>query len=237
MNIDWFKNHYEEIYFPFINEILYNENFIPIRLNADELLKFNEEDFCLKIDYAIAKSNIWPVEIHDPVTNNLIDDAGEYVFLNYLDLQCSRSHLILEDFFEHRDTQNRSTPNRYDTFNEENLVKWQLVRIKLKRISYQKELSLLKNSIQDLRKPPKSSEKNTLKGKKLNLLERFEIAKQILNIETQIRKLDISEAEKCKLLSIILDCNTTNARHILNGKYPGKIRYDLISEYISEIMK
>ena len=88
-----------------------------------------------------------------------------------------------------------------------------------------------------IEKPDKKPQKNTLKGKKLNLLERYEIAKQVFDIDNQIRTLHISEAEKDKLLSLILDCNTTNARHIMNGKYPGKIREELITEYIQTLKK
>lgn len=78
---------------------------------------------------------------------------------------------------------------------------------------------------------------NTLNGKKLNLSERYVIAKEVFNIDKQISTLNISEAEKDKLLSLILDCNTTNARHIMNGKYPGKIRKELITEYIQTLKK
>lgn len=107
--------------------------------------------------------------------------------------------------------------------------------------SIESTLNLLKrekNSWENLiGKTKKHSQQNTVKGKKLNLLERYEIAKQVFNFESQIRTLNISEAEKHKVLGLILDCNVTNARHVMNGKYPGKIRKDLISEYIQDLKK
>jgi len=74
-----------------------------------------------------------------------------------------------------------------------------------------------------------------IQGKKLNLLERYEIAKDILDIDNKIRRLNISDTEKYKLLGYILGCNTTNARHIMNGKYQGKIRENVINEYLNSL--
>jgi hypothetical protein len=67
--------------------------------------------------------------------------------------------------------------------------------------------------------------KNLLyKGINLNLSERFEIAKKTLNIEITLRKLNIKESEKHRLLSFIMDCNIDTARHLMTGKYDSKDR-------------
>lgn len=104
-----------------------------------------------------------------------------------------------------------------------------------KRMIYEYEIKLsrLPGSFQI----KKESETNLLHGKKLNLSERYELAKRIFDIDKEIRKLPVSEGEKDKLLSLILDCSTTNARHILNGKYPGKIREKLVSDYVETLKK
>ncbi len=71
----------------------------------------------------------------------------------------------------------------------------------------------------------------TLYGKQINLLERFKIANDVLQIEHKIRILKISEAEKHKLLSIILGCNIDNAKKIMNGNYDAKVKENLLADY------
>ena len=63
-----------------------------------------------------------------------------------------------------------------------------------------------------------------LNGSDLNLSERFKIANEVLNIDATLRKLNIKDLEKYKLLSYILNCSEDNARHLMNGKYNSKDR-------------
>lgn len=81
------------------------------------------------------------------------------------------------------------------------------------------------------------TEKNLLQGKKLNYSERYKILDDISGIDKLIRGLNILDREKYKLLSLILGCNSTNARHIMNGKYPAKIKDDLINNYLKDLKK
>lgn len=86
-----------------------------------------------------------------------------------------------------------------------------------------------------LPKTIKKTESLLLQGKSLNLSERYEIARSTLDIDNKIRTLNISDTEKYKLLGYILGCNSTNARHIMNGKYQGKIREDILEEYLKTL--
>jgi hypothetical protein len=73
--------------------------------------------------------------------------------------------------------------------------------------------------------PMKQENKNLLlNGKDLNLSERFKIANEILDIGNTIRRLNIKDLEKYKLLSYIINCSEDNARHLMNGKYNSKDR-------------
>ena len=89
----------------------------------------------------------------------------------------------------------------------------------------QRQIDFLNSKLNSFSSNSYKSKKNGLfEGKKLNLSERFEIAKKILNIETTIRTLNIPELKKYELLSFILDCNKDNARDLMNGKYNSKNR-------------
>jgi hypothetical protein len=78
---------------------------------------------------------------------------------------------------------------------------------------------------------------NLISGKQVNLYERFLIANEVLQIETKIRTLKISEAEKHNLLSLILGCNIDNAKKIMNGSYDAKVKEDLLQDYFKTLKK
>lgn len=67
-------------------------------------------------------------------------------------------------------------------------------------------------------------------GRKLNLSERYKIANKVLDIESKLRTLNISEMDKHELLSFILGCNKDNARNLMNGRYTSNDR-DLTGFY------
>lgn len=82
---------------------------------------------------------------------------------------------------------------------------------------------LLANTNQSQQK--ETANKNLLlNGKDLNLSERFKIANKVLDIDKTLRKLNIKDLEKYKLLSYIMNCSEDNARHLMNGKYNSKDR-------------
>lgn len=73
-------------------------------------------------------------------------------------------------------------------------------------------------------KPTKPNKSLLFEGKNLNLSERYKIANKVINIEKQIRKLNIKELEKHQLLAYILGCDITTARNLYNGTYNSKDR-------------
>jgi hypothetical protein len=72
--------------------------------------------------------------------------------------------------------------------------------------------------------PIKSNKNLLFDGKPLNLLERYQIANKVLDIENKINTLNITKDKKNELLSYILDCNIDNAKKLLNGNYDAKPR-------------
>lgn len=104
---------------------------------------------------------------------------------------------------------------------------------------YEYYLKEYKFKLTRLPQPIKGSINKTklLNGKQLNLSERYQIADKIFGIDKKIRSLNLLDAEKYKIISLIFDCNPTNARHVMNGKYPAKVKEDLISTYLNDLMK
>lgn len=82
----------------------------------------------------------------------------------------------------------------------------------------------------------KISKSLMLNGKQLNLNERFKIADHVFGINEKFGLLNINEIEKYKLLAIILGCNETNARHLMNGIYKADIRKGLVNEYLDTLL-
>lgn len=102
---------------------------------------------------------------------------------------------------------------------------------------HDKIISELERRLNELPKPKKEVQGNLFNGKKLNLSERHKIVNELFEIDKIIRALNISDKEKNTLLSFTLGCNQTNARHLMNGKYPGKVREDLIKDYLETLNK
>jgi hypothetical protein len=73
-------------------------------------------------------------------------------------------------------------------------------------------------------KPNKPNKTLLFEGKDLNLSERYKIANKVLNIDKEIRKLNMKDLEKYQLLAYILGCNKDNARNLMNGTYNSKDR-------------
>ena len=96
--------------------------------------------------------------------------------------------------------------------------------------------SLLKNENEAVKET-----KNPLliEGKAPNILERYTIANELLDIDTTISKLNITSEGKSILLAQIMGCSKQAARELLNGTYNGraKIRTSTIDNYISNLKK
>lgn len=217
---------FEENTISFIKNLLLKKEFEVIRGNANYLLSLNEKEFSQNFEYALTKSFLFPIEGKDPFTGKELNDATEIFFLYYLSYYSTKGMGIIEKYIHHCRNIEKQVSQMTIEANDKFSFIFDFVNLRINRIDPQNELPLIK-----------VSQQNTLKGKKLNLSERYEIVKRVFDFDNKIRTLNISEAEKDLLLSLILDCNTTNARHIMNGKYAGKVREDLISEYVQGLKK
>jgi hypothetical protein len=100
--------------------------------------------------------------------------------------------------------------------------------------SYLKIIDFLDSKkVPQIIKPSKPNKSLLFEGKELNLSERFKIANKVLNIDKEIRKINIKELERHQLLAYILGCDITTARNLYNGTYNSKDR-DL-SNYFNDL--
>ncbi|WP_242095118.1 hypothetical protein [Aestuariivivens sediminicola] len=107
-----------------------------------------------------------------------------------------------------------------------------------KRVEFRLAYYLLKRShLEVINKKEGRSKGVTIDGRIPNLSERYQIADSVLDIDSLIRKLNVSDKKKYQLVAIILGCDETNARHLMNGKYPGKVRESEINNYLQTLKK
>ncbi|GIM52738.1 hypothetical protein CAPN004_17680 [Capnocytophaga cynodegmi] len=79
--------------------------------------------------------------------------------------------------------------------------------------------------------------KNVLiNGRKPNLLERYQIADRIFNIDKIITRLNVRAEDKYKILAVLLDCNEHNAKKLINRKYPAKTDQKAIKDFINKYL-
>ncbi|SDS13277.1 hypothetical protein [Gramella sp. MAR_2010_147] len=235
MKLESFKDIYEEEYYPFIEEIFTNKDYYLIRKNADNLLQYEEQEFAINLDYAIGVSDLFPGQINDPITGEKLEDATEFIFLNYLELKITRIHCILEDYMEHCDNVGKEFPQNLEEYHEGNMFKGQHVHLKLKRATSAKEINSLKKSINILQKPIRKTAKATIEGKTLNNSERFKIINQSLGLWELIDRKEISQLKKYKLLALTLGINEDNARKLVLNNYDSKDRPNLIEKYLKQL--
>lgn len=57
-------------------------------------------------------------------------------------------------------------------------------------------------------------------GKKMTLSDRYYVTEHVLNASDAISKLNLSQADKHKILATVLSCHIDNAKHLFNGTYP-----------------
>jgi hypothetical protein len=102
-----------------------------------------------------------------------------------------------------------------------------------KIISIKRVIEFLENKINNFNQttPQTFQQKNQkinrsliFESKELNLSERFKIANKVLDVDKKIRKLNIKDLEKYRLLAYILGCDKDNARNLMNGSYNSKDR-------------
>jgi hypothetical protein len=86
-----------------------------------------------------------------------------------------------------------------------------------------------------LPQPIKETKSLLVEGKKLNLLDRFIIANQLIDLNGHIGKLNSTDESKYKILSAIFGCSPTNARQLVNGNYGAKPHPDLIEKFIASL--
>lgn len=105
------------------------------------------------------------------------------------------------------------------------------------RDSYKLEnffLSLFDNSST---KKSNESKQLLINGKKPNMVDRYRIANEVLDIYNIIRKKNISQTEKHELLAHILGCNEQTARGLWNGTLlkRTKLNEDIILPYLDKL--
>ena len=95
------------------------------------------------------------------------------------------------------------------------------------------------NTILNREKTSKNTTKNNLllKGKKLNISERYEIANKIFNVYETANKKNISQTEKHILIAHLLGCNQQTARELFNGTQVKRtpIREDILNSYLDNL--
>ncbi|MGM1056049.1 MAG: hypothetical protein ACQEWG_09205 [Bacteroidota bacterium] len=231
------RNIFQEESLNLIEDLENNKYYFVIRENAKYLLSLDEKEFSYDFDYAIAKANCIPVPGINPITGEEVENAVETYFLLYLQYKIIRALHILTEYTTHCDKTGKLISERLEETCDIYIFKRQFLELKFQKLHPHKDIHILKESIKNLGKHKKQSRENLVNGKQLNLLERYEIANKMFGIDAKIRSLKILDTEKYKLLSLIFDCNPTNARHVMNGKYPANVREDLISSYIEDLMK
>ena len=166
-------------------------------------------------------------------TKNINIKLGEEAFLLKLLNYLNKRYLIMDKYFKHCDNRNKYKNWFYKMAVEkaEHNKKMQFVDYKLSKLI---DVSKLESYYHDTNssQKPKSL---LLEGKRLNLAERFQIAIRTIGINKLISELNISDMEKYALLSYILGCDETNARHLMNNSYDANIREEIIQKYLGKI--
>ncbi|MEB8346875.1 hypothetical protein OO010_12505 [Flavobacteriaceae bacterium KMM 6898] len=86
-------------------------------------------------------------------------------------------------------------------------------------------------------KKSNASKQLLINGKKPNMVDRYRIANEVLDIYNVIRKKNISQTEKHELLAHILGCNEQTARGLWNGTLlkRTKLNEDIILPYLDKL--
>lgn len=85
--------------------------------------------------------------------------------------------------------------------------------------------------------PPVKNKPLRIRGKVLNMSERFTIANRSVNLWTTIDALNISTSKKYELLGMILGINTDNAKKLVLGNYDSKDRSEVVEEYLQTLFE
>lgn len=223
---------------PFIEDVENNEEYSIIRGNVDYLLSLDERKFSYDFDFAIAQANCLPISgtENNPMTGKGNENLTELHFLLYLQYKIARASIILNEYSNHCDIIGKPISKKLEETSDLYHFKMAFLELKFQKLPVHKDLHILKESIKTLGKPKKTT-KATIEGKPINLLERYFLLNKLFGLEKTISTFDISKGEKDRLLGLILDCNTTNARHLMNGKYDAHLRDDALNNYLQTLKK
>lgn len=171
-------------------------------------------------------------ERNEPLEEKDLDyNEIEKNFIQKINAYFIKRNTVINKYREHCEKTNK----HIDAFffikeSSDHNYKFGFLEYKLKQIDKSLELE---KKYENIGLKNNSSKSLLVKGRKLNLLDRFGLANNILNMEAEIRKLNIKDLEKYKLVALILGCNEDNARDLMNGKYNAKSN-DL-TEYYKEL--
>jgi len=165
-------------------------------------------------------------------TKNINIKLGEETFLLKLLNYLNKRYLIMGKYFKHCEKSNKYKNWLYHMAMEkaEHNVKMQFVDYKLSKLIDVAKLESYYHDTSSHQKPKSL----LLQGKHLNLSERYQIAIGTIGINKSIKKLNISDMEKYKLLGYILGCDETNARHLMNDTYTANIREEITQTYLKK---
>lgn len=176
--------------------------------NRDRMIYFNENPDATEKDFILHKLEILNSKEQDNYRMWKLSDEDFY-----------------KEFRKDEKTTKATTWNPDEEINKQIILR--------KRQNYKpsefenSKVTFYKNKLRLLPIKKQNTKINTgtlLDGKALNLLERFNIANAVLDIDKNIRKLNIPDLKKYELLAFILDCDKDNARNLMNGKYSARLR-------------
>ncbi|MDX5585953.1 MAG: hypothetical protein QNK20_13755 [Aureibaculum sp.] len=199
----------------YLNDLRYSENYETLRRIGDKYFELKLEDY-------ITQYYIWLIEV---------------INLNFIEPHTTEKDFLMYQLIELLDrNEDKKGKNKKPSLEEEivSSKKFHFIYMKLEKLEQSSKVVNLEEYVQQI-KQTRKTKINELEGKTLNLMERFKIANEILDVEKRIRKLKISENEKHILLGYIMGCNEDNAKKIMNGNYDAKIKEDLLTKYIDNL--
>ena len=214
--------------------IINEKQFEFLRDIADHLSRLDEKEFSVYFDYFLTKSHFIPWRSDDfPILSYIEDESlTSFVFMRYLNYKIFRGIYVLDNYLEHTTNINKPISQELEDTYDEYHFKLDFIKLKYRELSFDGKGdtdSQIENA-----KVKKNTE-SLVEGKRLNLYDRFELLNRLFDFNSKVNSMNISDSDKDKLLSLILGCNQTNARHVKNGKYAAKPQVDLIDRFINHL--
>ena len=188
------------------------ENYIKKITNDFELkkLKVLKKDIQLFID-------VYRAELQDKISNEMIEEKIKEYKIKEMELPINYFDAVI-----HKDTGEVLFEAGKEIDLEKLFFPFELYSIN--QVNFYIDNLIKENENPKVIEPIKLNKNLLFNGKPLNLLERYQIANKVLDIENKINTLNITKDKKNELLSYILDCNIDNAKKLLNGNYDAKPR-------------